>query len=112
VIVSDIHTLGPPSVIHIVHSVFTVIPKIRVFEPGRGRWYLRAIHIRSTTAFEVEVKPSVPCHKVLKHVEEPCEYERYFIGKLRPFIASLVDFGAVNCQRALVDEPRKIRTQL
>jgi hypothetical protein len=33
--------------------------------------FLRAIKIRSTTYFGGEVKPAVPCHKILQHVKKP-----------------------------------------
>jgi hypothetical protein len=34
--------------------------------------FLRAIKIRTRTSFGGEIKPSVPCHKILLHVKEPC----------------------------------------
>jgi hypothetical protein len=36
----------------------------------------KAIKIRSTTPFGGEVKSSVPCRKILRHVNELCKYER------------------------------------
>jgi hypothetical protein len=47
-------------------------PKVRGFNPGRDDGFLRAIKIRSTTSFGGEVKPSVPCRKILRHVKHPC----------------------------------------
>jgi hypothetical protein len=38
-------------------SVLATGPKVRGFDPDRGRW------IRSTTSFGGEVKPSVPCRR-------------------------------------------------
>jgi hypothetical protein len=45
--------------------------------PAVDDGFLRARKIRSTTSFDVEAKPSVPCRETLRHVEEPYEYERY-----------------------------------
>jgi hypothetical protein len=45
--------------------------KVRGFKPGRVRWILKPITIRSKTSFPEEVKPSAPCRKVLRHVKEP-----------------------------------------
>jgi hypothetical protein len=44
-------------------SVLATGPKVRWFIPGRGRWILAVIKIRSTTSFGGEVKPSVPCRR-------------------------------------------------
>jgi hypothetical protein len=38
--------------------------------PGQGDGFLRVITIRSTTSFGREVKPEVPCRKILRHVKE------------------------------------------
>jgi hypothetical protein len=57
----------------LVVIVLAIGTKIREFRPGRGRWiFLRAIKIRSTTSFGGEVKPSIPCRKILRHVKGPC----------------------------------------
>jgi hypothetical protein len=45
--------------------------KGRGFKPGRGDRFLRAIKIRSTPSFRWEVKPEVPCRKVLRQAEDP-----------------------------------------
>jgi hypothetical protein len=44
--------------------------------PAEDDEYLRAIKIRSTTFFGGEVKPSVPCRKILRHVKDPYDYGR------------------------------------
>jgi hypothetical protein len=38
--------------------------------------FLRAVDIYGTTSFGGEVKLSVPCRKILRHVKEPYRYER------------------------------------
>jgi hypothetical protein len=53
--------------------VLAIGPKIRRFTSGRGDGFLRAIKIRSTTSFGVEVKPSAPCRKILRHVKDHFE---------------------------------------
>jgi hypothetical protein len=60
-----------------VVSVLATGPKGRGFKPGRGDEFLRAIKIRSTPSFGWEVKPEVPCRKILRHVKDPLTYLRY-----------------------------------
>jgi hypothetical protein len=44
---------------------------------------LRAINIHRTSCFGGEVKPSIPCHELLRHVKELYRYEkRYFVTKI------------------------------
>jgi hypothetical protein len=45
--------------------------------PAEVSRFLRVIKIRSTTYFGGKVQTSVPCRKILRHVKEPYEYERY-----------------------------------
>jgi hypothetical protein len=40
--------------------------------PGEDDCFLRTIKIRNKTSFGVEVKPSVPCRKILQHVKDSC----------------------------------------
>jgi hypothetical protein len=56
-------------------SVLTTGPKGRVFKPGRGDGFLRAIKIRSTPSFGWEAKPETPCCKILRHVKAPLIYQ-------------------------------------
>jgi hypothetical protein len=51
--------------------------KGRGFKPDGGDEFLRAIKIRSTPSFGWKVKPSVPCRKILRHVNDPLRYFRY-----------------------------------
>jgi hypothetical protein len=44
---------------------------VRRFKPGRGDVFLGTIKIRSTPSFGWEVKPEVPCRKILRHVKDP-----------------------------------------
>jgi hypothetical protein len=53
-----------------VVSVIATGPKGRGFEPGQSDRFLRAIQIHSTFTFGWEVKPEVPCRKILRHVKE------------------------------------------
>jgi hypothetical protein len=54
----------------VVISVLATGPKGRGFKPGQGDGFLKAIKIRSTPSFGWEVKPDVPCRKILRHVKE------------------------------------------
>jgi hypothetical protein len=45
-------------------------PKGRRFEPGQGDGFLRTIKIRSTSSFGWEVKPEIPCRRILRHVKD------------------------------------------
>jgi hypothetical protein len=60
-----------------VVSVLTAGPEGRGFKPGRGGRFLRAIKISSTSLFIWEVKPEVPCRKILRHVKDPLTHLRY-----------------------------------
>jgi hypothetical protein len=52
--------------------------------------------MRSRTSFGGEVKPSIPCHKILWHVKDPlsdgvCIYIYILVGKIqRPFLAKFL----------------------
>jgi hypothetical protein len=49
--------------------------------PAEDDGFLMAIQIRSRTSFGGEVKPSDPCHEILRNVKKPYECEqRCFIG--------------------------------
>jgi hypothetical protein len=50
----------------VVVSVLVTGPKGCGFELGQGDEFLRAIKIRSTPSFGWEVKPEVPCRKILR----------------------------------------------
>jgi hypothetical protein len=45
-------------------------PKFASSNPAEDDAFLRAIKIRSTTSFGEEMKPSVPCRKILRHVKK------------------------------------------
>jgi hypothetical protein len=55
---------------HVVVGVLGTGPKGRGFELGQGDRILRAIKFLSTPSFRWEVKPEVPCHKILWHVKD------------------------------------------
>jgi hypothetical protein len=60
-----------------VVSVLATGPMVRGFKPGRGDGLLREIKIRSTLSYGWEVKPEVPCRKILRHVRDLLTYQRY-----------------------------------
>jgi hypothetical protein len=55
-----------------VVSVLAAGPKGHGFKLGRGDGFLRAIKFRSTPSLGWEVKPEVPCRKILRHVKDTC----------------------------------------
>jgi hypothetical protein len=57
----------------VVVSVLATGPNGRGFKLGRDDGFLRAI-IRSTPSFGWEVKPEVPCLKILRHVKDPLRH--------------------------------------
>jgi hypothetical protein len=61
----------------VMGSVLVTGPKGRGFKHGRGHGFLRAIKIRSKLFFGREVKPEVPCRKILLHVKDQLTYYRY-----------------------------------
>jgi hypothetical protein len=72
----------------VVVSVLVTGPRGGLFKPGRGDGFWGAIKIRSTPSFGWEVKPEVPCRKILWHVKDPSRYLRYWQANssfLRPF---------------------------
>jgi hypothetical protein len=46
-----------------VVSVLATGPKVRGFDPDRGRWIFKDDKNQSTTSFGGAVKPSVPCRR-------------------------------------------------
>jgi membrane-associated protease RseP (regulator of RpoE activity) len=86
VVTNNIVTLGGLMVI-----VPAVGLKVRGFRPGRGRWILRAIKIRSTTSLGGKVKPAVPCCKILRHVKNPYSMKDILVGKnIRTLLATFL----------------------
>jgi hypothetical protein len=91
--------------------VLAIRPKVRGFKPGRGDGYLRPINIRSTHSFGGEVKPEVPCCKILQHVKKSLASMNKHTSQsqmhhsLRPFLLLATRWLCwQDCQRALVDE--------
>jgi hypothetical protein len=106
--VGNVHLRNVSRLGGVVVSVLATGSKGCRFKHGRGDEYLRAIKIRSTPSFGWEVKPEAPCREILRHVEDPLTYQRYWIRKIlipssNPPIRStclcLQDY-----QRALVDK--------
>jgi hypothetical protein len=53
-----------------VVSVLATGPKDRGSELDQGDGFLRATKIRSTPSFGWEIKPEIPCRKILRHVKD------------------------------------------
>jgi hypothetical protein len=63
-----------------------------------------AIKFRITHSFAWEVKPEVPCCKILRHVKDPLRYYRYWYAKfslLRPFLLFAPDVSVGGTSREL-----------
>jgi hypothetical protein len=76
-------------------------PKVRRVKPGRQRWILYAIKICSTTSFGVEVKPAVPCRKILRHVNDPSTYDRATDTQIQwPFLTQFLPVSLVGVSAA------------
>jgi len=63
--------------------VLAIGPKIRGFNPGRGRLIVRATEVRNTTYFGGEVKSSVPRLKILQHFKNPYGMKEILLGKIQ-----------------------------
>jgi hypothetical protein len=62
------------------------------------------IKVCSTPSFGWEVKPEVPCRKILRHVKDPLRYFRYWYEKfslLLPFLILAPDVSAGRNTREL-----------
>jgi hypothetical protein len=60
--------------------------------------FLRAIKVHSMTSFVGEVKPLIPCRKILCYVEESCRYEkRDFVGKIHGYFSPSFSCYACRC---------------
>jgi hypothetical protein len=54
-----------------VVAYLPLVPRFAGSNAVEDDGFLIVIKIRSTTSFGGEVKPSVPCRKILRHVKEP-----------------------------------------
>jgi hypothetical protein len=66
--------ISPSRLGGIVVSVLATGPKGLGFKHGHGDGFLRAMKIRSISFFGWEVKPDIPCRKILRHVKDPLTY--------------------------------------
>jgi hypothetical protein len=102
-----------------VVSVLAIGSNVHGFKAGRRRWIFKSYEykIRSTTFVGGEVKLSVQCRKILRHVKEPHSTKSHTSKQNSlPFLAKflllrLLGVSAGICQRALADKSGMIRTQ-
>jgi hypothetical protein len=52
-------------------SCLSLDPRFAASNPAEDDAFLSEIKIRSTISFGEEVKPAVPCRKILRHVKNP-----------------------------------------
>jgi hypothetical protein len=86
-----------------VVSVLATGPEGREFEPGQGDEFLRAIKIRSTPSFGWEVKPEVPCRKILS-LEVPRGRREYILISFGHSPMTGPPDSTCGCQSSLVDK--------
>jgi hypothetical protein len=84
-------------------------PRVAGFKPGREHEFLRAIKIRRTSSCGWEVKPEVPCRKILRNVKDPLTCQKILnTQNSHSFVYSSysiqISLLVGDCQRALVDE--------
>jgi hypothetical protein len=101
----------------LVVACLSLDPQFACSNPTKDDGFLR----RSTTFFRADVKPSFPRCKILQHVKETYEYERYFVGKIQKTTSrqvshpSLLDISAGsidNCPRAMVDKSGMVKNRM
>jgi hypothetical protein len=57
-------------------SCLLLDPRFADLNPAVSDGFLRSIQTHNTASFEGKVKPSAPCHKILRHAENPLRYDR------------------------------------
>jgi hypothetical protein len=62
-------------------SMLAIGPKVCMFRLDQGSGFLRAIKIHTMPSFGGEVKPEVPCHKILWYVKITCKYEQKCLAR-------------------------------
>jgi hypothetical protein len=70
-------------------------------EPFKGKaednGFLWAIKFGSTPSFGAEVKPSVPCRKILQRVKNPYSMNEIFVGKIHGHFLSIFTCFSTRC---------------
>jgi hypothetical protein len=55
--------------------------------PAEDDEVLRAIQIRSTTFFGGEIKPTIPCRKILQHIKYLDSMKEILVGKIHGYFS-------------------------
>jgi hypothetical protein len=63
-------------------------PRSAGSNPAEDDGFLMAIKIHSTTFFKGDVKPMVPCHKILWHIKNPYSMREILEGKIHGHFSS------------------------
>jgi hypothetical protein len=58
-------------------------PRFTDSNPAEGDGFLMAIQVRNMTSFRGEVKPSVPCDNILRHVKDSYSMKRNTCSKIQ-----------------------------
>jgi hypothetical protein len=62
--------------------VLATCPRFADSNPEEDYRFLTATKISNTTSFGGEVKPTVPCHKILRHVKDPYSMRDILVGNI------------------------------
>jgi hypothetical protein len=75
-------------------SCVSLNPRFAGTNPAEEDGFLRAIKICSATSFEGELKPSVPCRKILRYAKEPPGSMKYILRRKnsRSYLAKFLLF--------------------
>jgi hypothetical protein len=84
-------------------------PRFEGSNPVEDDGFLRAIKICTTTSVRGEVKPSVPCRKILRHVKDSYSTKEIFLRQNSRDISRQVSPSSL---LDLVDESGMTRTQM
>jgi hypothetical protein len=88
----------------IVVIMVVLDPKFVGSDLAKDNGFLTVIKIHSMTAFLGEVKPAVPCCKILWHVKDPYSMREILTGKIHRHMLLRVSCSATRCVCWLLPE--------
>jgi hypothetical protein len=74
--------------------MLAIRPKVCRFKPGQGQWIFKGDKSPSTTSFGGEVKPAVPCDKILWHDKNPFSMKEKFVCKILEYFSPSFSYYA------------------
>jgi hypothetical protein len=79
-------------------------PRFTGSYPAKDDMSLRAMKIRSTTSFGIEVKPSVPCRKILQHAKDSYSMKEILVCKMHGHFSPSFSCFPTRCLCSLLPE--------